>query len=808
MPLGGRKFASELRQVLAFVEFLNYEFAMDRVDGQGLAPKLITRQAAATFAKADIWEVAKTSPIMRHIQRGGFTPSHSIASSIENMLLRPPAGKTSSNLRLPDLFSDNYAGFIVFDSDSIDPHWTIKPVNDPSAARQFKGVAATYIGESVDPIAVLKNYLIETYGKTDSLAEIHIQDWIRREFGIRFNTEQKYALNLVCNRVNEIFYGEAHPSIRDVRANRPNTVSLSFLLSRVSSLYETVSDTPDRVALGVYLFYRLVNGVRLQYRVGDDEYLKPSRVCAVSPLRVLDNSYLQARVFGHYSNIPGLDFIFCGGLLPNTDTGPGWVIDGTAGSGKTTFALTLLANFAKAGKAAIYFSLEESYSMLVDRLVSLNLLDPSAYDLVEFSDESATGVFAEIEDSRGVLAFFCEPASDARPKGIKRRDLVGALERLSGGLRHRNWKAVAIDSVNALKGADPENSREWLGGFFDVLRRNGFWGLAVHEDDDDPEFSKISYLADTVIRLGIDNGNQRWMEIEKCRAQRFQPGKHPFRINSEKGVSVYPSADATISALRRRRRSIPSTQKFISLPKPINSLVNTLGIREKSSTLIKGSNGTAKPWLAMELATEPSIDTITESRMLPTKVLVVTFRIPESQYIRNLGASLAKRWDQLPTKSIRWFSVGRNFRAEHFLAELRGTFIASRRAGTPIDRVIFDHIEVADFILPELGNDPLFWPALFELVTTEPITSFFIFGESKASTDSLDFLLSGADYCIELERRKESGYQATLSKDSGRWIDLRNRRARFVLRDGLLAEVVSTATVGEVRRRLPGIKQR
>ena len=274
----------------------------------------------------------------------------------------------------------------------------------------------------------------------------------------------------------------------------------------------------------------------------------------------------------------------------------------------------------------------------------------------------------------------------------------------------------------------------------------------------------LPYLCDVAVDLGR-SPNGRDIEIIKARNQNFQSGKHPFRISDGAGLIVYPSLSAVLSTLRHKVKATISEEKYIPLPKNISAKIELKKIIEKTLTLIEGPAVGGKTVLLLDIITSDTEympkdisqeDDVQPQSVTPNNILIITFRTSENLYnqkIRTLG-HISKKWLAIPDNTIRWFSPGLNLTAEQIVSTIWRLIRTSKRSNNPFDRIVFDDIESASNLIPDISQKKLFWPTIMEFVTSEAITAFFVADTDSGKYRNIDELRSGMDYIFDISFSK------------------------------------------------------
>jgi KaiC/GvpD/RAD55 family RecA-like ATPase len=741
-----------------------------------------------------------------------------------------------------------------------------------TAAASIELQKSLYISERVNAVETAHDFLIHVVRVRPNSANHYIQQWLKKTFDLSYTTSFKYRLATIVWKFNELFYGVATPS-RQEGSQRSTTVSVGLLLDEIATILshaqpgeptrgqreESKSEDVEKVALGIYFFLRVCNVLSCRFHWPDERSTpeevvpgqrtlssKPGKIIrgedqawttfwespyvrqCVDALYPLEYSYFQTRIFGALSGIPGLNNVFRGGLLPHVEDGRTFVVQGPPGSGKTAFALHMMADMAYRGRIAFYFSLEESYDTIRDRLVTFNLLDDDKFEVWQGGEDTLDTLKDRLNTSdnnkdflgKGLLFLYGHHGSF---------DLLETIAKIADVLdgttnRRGLWRALTIDGVSALTfhtGAEPEpepdakiarqidalialmqgavvgedpgaeiyrqiyalremyalraltqsaspeeeiassQPRRALMSLIECIEDHKFWGLLLSEDD--PKNNSIfgamlPSVADTVVRLGLTENKQgRWLQIEKSRTQNYHPGRHVLHLSDGKGISISASLEALRTKLRRRGITTLSTDRVIPLSPKLLGQVRGREIAERSSTLFWGESGLKKSFLLLHIATESSqisndktnASSRLRKRTVPVKnILVVTFRTSEFRFLQTVRTqdTLSKKWDMIPVKNIWYYSPGESLSCERILSEIEQYIYRNKLAGIPIERMLFTEVASADHVLPALHREPLFWPTLLQLLSTEGITSFFAVTGDEANLHFIQLFRNWVDY--------------------------------------------------------------
>jgi KaiC domain protein len=222
--------------------------------------------------------------------------------------------------------------------------------------------------------------------------------------------------------------------------------------------------------------------------------------------------------------IEGLDDMILGGVPKRSLI----AVVGSAGTGKTTFALQFLNRALVDGGRAIYITLEESTDRIFDTATE------KGWSFEQYADEGRLAVV------------HLDPV-----------EMANSLESISGDLpdliEDFGADRVALDSVSLLEMMydHPSERRSEVYGFTRSLKEAGVTTLVTSEASGDNPYSSrygiIEYLADAVfvlqyVRPSDFQETRLAVEIQKIRDANHSRETKPYEITDE-GMSVYRQAN-------------------------------------------------------------------------------------------------------------------------------------------------------------------------------------------------------------------------------------------------------------------------
>jgi circadian clock protein KaiC len=376
------------------------------------------------------------------------------------------------------------------------------------------------------------------------------------------------------------------------------------------------------------------------------------------------------------TGIGGFDEITRGGLPAGRPT----LICGTAGAGKTLFAMEFLVRGARNGDPGVFISFEESENELATNVASLG------FDLDSL-----------IIEKKLILDYVFIERSEIEETG--EYDLEGLFLRLGYAIDSIGAKRVVLDTLEALFSALPNEAiiRAELRRLFRWLKEKNVTAVITCERGEGAltRYGLEEYVADCVIVLDNRIQNQistRRMRIVKYRGTSHGTNEYPFFID-DKGISVLPITSLGLSHYAPTERISTGIQR-------LDNMLNGQGFYRGSSILVSGTAGTGKSTLAAHF--------VEAACKRGERALFFAFEESQAQIIRNMR------------------SVGIDF--ERFVKKDLLRFHNARPSSWGLEI----HLALIDHAITEFN------PAV---VVIDPITNFLAIGDAMETKSMLTRLI-------------------------------------------------------------------
>lgn len=223
------------------------------------------------------------------------------------------------------------------------------------------------------------------------------------------------------------------------------------------------------------------------------------------------------------SGVPGLDDILMGGFAPNRL----YLIDGTPGVGKTTFAMQFLMEGVRRGERCLYVTLSETRDEM-EAVARSHGWSLEGIDIVELS---------QVEDmfTAGAKATLFQPAEV---------ELNRLTELLIQEFQRVRPQRMALDSLSEMRlmAQSPLRYRRQILAFKHHFATTDCTLLLLDDQSGghDAHVHSIVHGMVTMQRMPLKFGiNRRFLSIPKMRGAAFREGNHDYVIKGG-GLEVFP----------------------------------------------------------------------------------------------------------------------------------------------------------------------------------------------------------------------------------------------------------------------------
>ncbi len=290
------------------------------------------------------------------------------------------------------------------------------------------------------------------------------------------------------------------------------------------------------------------------------------------------NAMLESRVFTPprpSTGVEGLDEILGGGLSANRL----YLLEGTPGTGKTTFALRFLLAGVARGERALYITLSETAAEL-RAVVASHGWSLDGIDIFELLDESGRDPDAE--------------QSILYPSEV---ELGETIRKITAQIERSEPTRVAFDSLSEMRllAQDPLRYRRQVLALKQFFSTRSCTVLLLDDKTSDPgdlQLHSICHgvisLEQTVREFGTES---RQVRVVKMRGQKFQGGRHDFVLDTGR-VAVFPRLVAS------QHRAPVQLEHVSSGTAALDEMLGG-GLVRGTSTLLVGPSGVGKTTTAV-----------------------------------------------------------------------------------------------------------------------------------------------------------------------------------------------------------------
>lgn len=279
------------------------------------------------------------------------------------------------------------------------------------------------------------------------------------------------------------------------------------------------------------------------------------------------------------TGVAGLDEVLGGGV-PKRHA---YLLQGKAGTGKTTLAFQFLLAGAQRGEKVLYISILQSAGDIEEMALSHGW-DITGISLDILIDEA-------LDDSR-LNEQTLLPSSEVQLNEVMTA-VKKSVERLQPDL-------VVFDSIEQFRLIAGEQLiyQQKTMALLRVFEQANATALLIHTTEDQAGFKTLVHGAITLrTDLPVLGGVRRYINVDKMRGVGFKEGRYSYRI-SQGGLVVYPPLPVTQDAME------PYSHEIVNSG---NAALDTMmggGLSTGTACLLAGGSGTGKSTLATIYAYE------------------------------------------------------------------------------------------------------------------------------------------------------------------------------------------------------------
>lgn len=490
-------------------------------------------------------------------------------------------------------------------------------------------------------------------------------------------------------------------------------------------------------------------------------------------------------IFGIPVPISGADVIFQGGLKKAANSGLVISLNGSAGVGKTSVALSLAVVLSPLNTKCLYITLEEGTYDLENRLLSLvpdYLKDLSIFKKYKTNDKKFEWFYPVEIQNNTIEAFTDNTLSILTNNLIENGDHIDIEKSKKIAIPCVCPALIVIDNINEF--LVKEQTTNGL-DFYDKLEK------FIHEcrklkalviiisGDKMPQQSKMDYLVDLVIDLehkGIEELGEkpyRVLHLSKSRHQITRIGSHVFHLSGLKGLRIAPQVSSQIDKKEILKKPVVSDKEVINIlntpkingGKPI--FERSIDVFPNSHILIHGNGSGGKAGFALKILLTPPIEKYKLSGIkngddfmtfqnehnlnfsnekYRRKILIISFLYPEKYYTElvserenNIESTIQSCYNGLPRskKEVLCFFPG-FLSPEDLINKVTRRLDAAILEGEAFNGILLDGMHNVFLQFKVLQDRDMVWPLLYSILSRynlTVVTTFTNFSFNKNLTE-------------------------------------------------------------------------
>ena len=516
-----------------------------------------------------------------------------------------------------------------------------------------------------------------------------------------------------------------------------------------------------------------------------------------------DTQELLNNLMGVPVPLAGGATVFFGGLQRAHDNSLVMSVSGSAGTGKTSFALGLAASLAPFGTKCLYCTFEEDAETLSRRSISLI---PQYFRRLTLPNMEAGWLHpVNLDPTRikNVKSFAMEYlpvikeqlAAVMKPAGPS----VGSLPGVAPVL-------VVIDSLTTIIESPEASQLEDFCTFVNELKHLNCIVLLLSAEGI-PQGSRLEYLVDSVINLRhehLDVAKEkpvRLFRLVKSRLQMSRPGSHVLHLSGERGFRISPQLPSQLDSHKIHKTPLPEFSEVLDTLRVdgkgasdarqlalLNNVIpeRLINIYPRSKILIHGHGSSGKATIALRILMSHSLVAKTGEKAKSnltykrSRILAISFLYPEKFYFdtfRTLSHGMSA--ESIPDLDVMALTPGFTG-PEDFVDRVLLEIERGHLEGRPYTGVLLDGLHNTFLQFPALQENPMVWPALYSLLSHHEltiVTTFTTFSKThpsrtrhnsddeelilKGQLPFLHVIVQGTDFYLTVEPRDPKHHDRT-----------------------------------------------
>ncbi len=436
------------------------------------------------------------------------------------------------------------------------------------------------------------------------------------------------------------------------------------------------------------------------------------------------------------------------------------LVIGTFGSGKSLLSLQMAVEVARKGGVAWVMSLEQTDEECEYSLESIGISTKHPSMRVYRGPIESLHALTVPVRSQGALVFL-------RPEPSGKTDFGSFLENVQQRLEWMSeypLRLLVIDPVNAVGQPRLEldsGLRTKTHAMFEAAKHQNVnvWFTSEQPTGHALRDRFEENVADTVIRLGVDEGTgRRYIEITKSRFQHEYSGRHALAIEPQTGKHVYPPASMIARSVRndglRKGSALPYECGVAGMDQLLGPNAPLPG-----DLIVLAGPGKGKTLLGVQFLTSGLENDRLRNLFISDYNLQRIGRFVETATRRG---DLAPVWDN---PGVVRCSIQAGFGdPSRVLLQIRRALDKCSEGGCSPSRVLVTNLSRWEKEMPPLGGDVSFGIALSKLLRSYGVVTIVVNGDELEHDSSplRQTMASQADTLIHFQRREFKGRVTTL----------------------------------------------